>query len=48
MTKAEIRKFAIEQAVKLLGAGAATKDVVSKAQEIESYIVGDEPETKTK
>lgn len=37
-SKVEIRVFAIEQAVKIMGAGTPAKDVVSKASEIESYI----------
>lgn len=36
----EIRKFAVEKAVEVMGAGTATKDVVEKAREIEVYIVG--------
>ena len=36
----EVRVFAIEQAVKIMGAGAPQKDVVAKAQEIEKYIIG--------
>ena len=37
-TKVDIRVFAIQQAVVILGAGAPSKDVVSKALEIEKYI----------
>lgn len=37
----EIRMFAVEKAVAIMGAGTADKDVVSKAKEFESYIVGD-------
>ena len=40
-SKIEIRVFAIEQAVTILGAGTPAKDVVEKAKEIESYVVGD-------
>ena len=36
----EVRKFAVEKAVEVLGAGTAAKDVVEKAREIEVYIVG--------
>lgn len=39
-SKIEIRKFAVEKAVAILGAGAPAKDVVSKAQEIEAYVLG--------
>lgn len=39
-SKVEIRKFAVEKAVELLGSGSPCKDVISKAQEIENYIVG--------
>ena len=37
----EIREFAINKAVELLGAGAPQKDVVEKAKEIETYIKGE-------
>lgn len=37
----EVRVFAIEQAVKMMGAGAPQKDVVAKAQEIEKYVIGE-------
>lgn len=37
----EIRKYAISKAVDMLGRGTASKDVISKAKEIEAYIVGD-------
>lgn len=40
-SKIEIRKFAVEMAVAIMGAGTADKDVVSKAKEIEGYIIGD-------
>lgn len=36
----EVRKFAVEKAVEVLGAGTAAKDVVEKAREFEVYIVG--------
>lgn len=47
MSKVEIRKFAVEMAVAVLGHGTPDKDVVSKASEIEKYVVGDAviPET---
>lgn len=46
-SKIEVRQFAVEQAVKILGAGTPDKDVVSKAKEIEAYLIGDAelPET---
>ena len=37
----EIREFAINKAVELLGAGAPQKDVVEKAKEIETYVKGE-------
>lgn len=40
-SKLEIRVFAIEQAVKVMGVGIPVKDVVEKAKEIETYIIGD-------
>lgn len=40
-TKIDVRVFAIEQAVKVMGANAPQKDVVAKAKEIEAYIIGD-------
>lgn len=40
-SKIEIRVFAIEQAVAILGVGTPDKDVISKAREIEAYIIGD-------
>ena len=36
----EIRKFAVEMAVTIMGNGCPCKDVVSKAEEIEKYVVG--------
>lgn len=35
----EVRKFAVENAVQVLGQGSASKDIVGKAKEIESYIL---------
>lgn len=35
----EVRKFAVEKAVQVLGQGAMVKDVVAKATEIESYVM---------
>ena len=40
-SKLEIRVFAIEQAVKVIGISTPVKDVVEKAKEIEAYIIGD-------
>lgn len=40
-SRIEVRVFAVEQAVKIMGAGIPQKDVVAKAQEIEKYIIGD-------
>lgn len=39
-SKIEVREFAIKQAVELLGRGTPANDVVGKATEIESYIIG--------
>ena len=39
-SKIEVRVFAVEQAVKIMGVGTPQKDVVAKAQEIEKYIIG--------
>lgn len=36
----EVRKFAVDKAALIMGAGTADKDVISKAKEIEAYIVG--------
>lgn len=46
-SKIEVRKFAIEKAVMIMGQGTADKDVVSKAKEIETYVIGEAelPET---
>ena len=40
-SKIEVRVFAVEQAVKIMGVGTPQKDVVAKAQEIEKYIIGE-------
>lgn len=40
-SKIEVRVFAVEQAVKIMGACTPQKDIVAKAQEIEEYIVQD-------
>lgn len=36
---ADIRIFSVEQATKIMGAGTADKDIVSKAKEVEAYII---------
>lgn len=40
-SKVEIRMFAVENAVKVMGVGMPIKDVVGKAKEIEKYVIGD-------
>lgn len=39
-SKIEIRKFAVERAVAIMGTGAPTHNVIAKAQEIENYVLG--------
>jgi hypothetical protein len=39
-SKIEVRKFAIEKAIEIMGVGTPDKDVISKAQQIETYIIG--------
>lgn len=39
-SKIEVRKFAIEKAIEIMGVGTSDKDVISKAQQIETYIIG--------
>lgn len=39
-SKIEVRKFAVEKAAQIMGPGTADKDVISKAKEIETYIIG--------
>lgn len=39
-SKLEIRTFAVEKAVAVMGVGMPSKDVVAKAKEIEAYIIG--------
>lgn len=41
MTKVDIRKYAVEMATRIMGAGTPDKDLVAKAKEIEAYIIGD-------
>ena len=40
-SRLDARHYAVEKAVELMGAGSPSKDVIAKAQEIESYIVGE-------
>lgn len=40
ISKIEIRKFAIEQAVAIMGTGTPQKDVIAKAKDIETYVIG--------
>lgn len=49
-SKIDVRVFAIEKAVVILGAGTPSKDVVAKAKEIEAYVIGnaDIPEVDNK
>lgn len=46
-SRIEIRKFAVESAIAIMGNGTPDKDIVSKAKEIETYVVGEAvlPET---
>lgn len=40
-SKIDVRVFAVNKAVEVMGTGAVIKDVVAKAQEIEKYIIGE-------
>lgn len=40
ISKIEIRKFAIEQAVAIMGTSTPQKDVIAKAKDIETYVIG--------
>ena len=40
-SKIDVRVFAVNKAVEIMGAGAIVKDVVTKAQEIEKYVIGE-------
>jgi hypothetical protein len=46
-SKIDVRVFAVNKAVEVMGTGALIKDVVAKAQEIEAYVIGEAvlPET---
>jgi hypothetical protein len=39
-TKIEVREYAMNKAIELLGTSTPVKDAVAKAQEIEKYIMG--------
>lgn len=40
-SKIDVRVFAVNKAVEVMGTGALIKDVVAKAQEIENYVIGE-------
>lgn len=40
-SKIELRIYAVDKAIAVMGCCSPTKDVVDKAREIEQYIVGD-------
>ena len=46
-SKIEVREYAINKAIELMGTGTPTKQVVDKAKEIETYVIGEAelPET---
>lgn len=46
-SKIEVREYAVSKAAEIMGGCAPNKDIISKAKEIESYIIGDAelPET---
>lgn len=46
-SRIEVREYAMNKAIELMGTGAPGKHVVEKAKEIESYIIGEAelPET---
>ena len=37
----DVRVFAVQRAAEIMGTGTPDKDVVSKAREIEAYVIGD-------
>ena len=39
-SKIEVREYAMNKAVELMGTGTPTKQVVDKAKEIETYVMG--------
>lgn len=40
-SKIEVREYAINKAIELMGTGTPQKDVVAKAKEIETYVIGE-------
>ena len=40
-SKIEVREYAINKAIELMGTGTPTKQVVDKAKEIETYVIGE-------
>lgn len=46
-SKIDVRVFAVEKAVAVMGLGSPLKDIIEKAKEIEAYVVSeaDLPET---
>ena len=46
-SKIEVREYAMNKAIELMGTGTPTKQVVDKAKEIETYVIGEAelPET---
>lgn len=46
-SKIEVREYAMNKAIELLGASTPVKDAVAKAEEIEKYVLGEAqlPET---
>ena len=46
-SKIEVREYAINKAIELMGTGTPDKDVVTKAKEIEKYVIGEAELTET-
>lgn len=40
-SKIEVREYAMNKAIELMGTGTPTKQVVDKAKEIETYVMGE-------
>ena len=40
-SKIEVRVFAVEKAISVMGIGTPDKDVIAKAKEIEAYVIGE-------
>lgn len=40
-SKIEVREFSVRIAADIMGSGTPGKDIVSKAKEIEAYVIGD-------